>query len=74
MRTTIEIDDELLSTLKDLASRQGVTLGQMITMLTRRALPGDASLEVRNGVRVFAPRPVSAKSDLTLVNALRDGT
>ena len=72
MRTTVDIDDELLLTLKELARRQGVTLGQAISALTRRSLPEHGSSEVRNGVRLFAPKASGAISDLHVVNALRD--
>ena len=72
MRTTIEIDDELVSALKDLARRQGITLGQVISALARRSLPEHAALEVRNGVRLFPSKTSSAKSDLRVVNALRE--
>ena len=71
MRTTVEIDDELLAALKELAHRQNVTLGQVISDLTRRSLPAQES-EVRNGVRVFAAKPGSTRPDLQLVNNLRD--
>lgn len=72
MRTTIEIDAELLSALKELARQQGMTLGQVISTLTRRSLPEHGSLEVRNGVRLFASKTGGAISDLNVVNALRD--
>jgi hypothetical protein len=72
MRTTVEIDDDLLLTLKELANQEGFTLGQVISKLTRQSLPSDASPKVRNGVRLFTPNPSNTKPDLSVVNALRD--
>jgi hypothetical protein len=74
VRTTVEIDDELLGALKELARLQGVTLGQAISALTRRSLAEHGSLEVRNGVRLFASKASHEKSDLSIVNGLRDET
>ena len=72
MRTTVDLDDELLFALKDLARRQGVTLGQAISTLARESLPAKGALKVRNGVRLFPAKAGNAKSDLHVVNALRD--
>jgi hypothetical protein len=74
MRTTVNIDDELLAALKELARRQDVTLGQVISELVCQSLPATESLKVRNGVRLFRPKTPNAKSDLQIVNALRDAT
>jgi hypothetical protein len=72
MRTTLEIEDELLLTLKELAGRQGVTLGRLISELTRRSLTASGAPIVRNGVPVFTPKDSNTRPDLQLVNALRD--
>ncbi len=72
MRTTVEIEDELLVTLKDLAREQGVTLGQVISALSRQSLAEHSSVKVRNGVRLFAPKASNVRSDLRIVNSLRD--
>ena len=38
MRTTIDIDDDVLAAAKDLAKVEGKTMGQVISELARRAL------------------------------------
>ncbi len=38
MRTTLDIDDDILAAAKDLAKAEGKTMGQMISDLARRAL------------------------------------
>ena len=39
MRTTVDIDDDVLSAAKALAMRQGRSLGLVVSELVRRALP-----------------------------------
>lgn len=38
MRTTLDIDDDILAAAKDLARAEGRTMGQVISELVRRAL------------------------------------
>ena len=38
MRTTLDIDDSVLSAIKELAQRQGKTAGEVISTLARQAL------------------------------------
>jgi hypothetical protein len=50
MRTTLDIDDDVLHAVKELAAGRNVTAGQVISELVREALtrPADA-LPTRNG-------------------------
>jgi hypothetical protein len=72
MRTTLELDDDLLAKARHLAQLKGITLGQVITELARKSLPAEAPEKVRNGVRLVQPRPGASRPDLLLVNELRD--
>ena len=62
MRTTLDIDNDVLQTVKALAQLQHSSAGQVISQLARDGLakaaiaPGSASVP-RNGVPVFAARP-----------------
>ena len=38
MRTTLDIDDDLMRTAKELAQRQGVSAGKIVSRLMRSAL------------------------------------
>ena len=38
MRTTLDIDEDVLATVKDLAKAEGKTMGEVISDLARRAL------------------------------------
>ena len=72
MRTTLELDDDILQVAKELAQRQGKTAGQMVSELVRKALEPGAPPRKRNGVPLFTPRPGARKPGLALVNRLRD--
>ena len=52
MRTTLDIDDDVLAAAKELAAAGKTTAGQVISDLARKALTPSASqtLEYRNGV------------------------
>lgn len=43
MRTTLDIEDDVLAAARELARRQGTTAGQMVSRLLRAALSGAPS-------------------------------
>lgn len=76
MRTTLDIDDDLLHATKELARREGKTAGEMVSHLLRRALTrADEVLlpaaRTVAGFEPFAARP-GVVTTLDQVNALRD--
>lgn len=73
MRTTIDLDDDLLQAARELASLRGVTIGRAVSDLVRRALAPSSRTPLRNGVPVLPSRGVGArKPTMRLVNELRD--
>ena len=72
MRITLELDDDLVTTARQLARQQGVTLGRVISELARQSLARRSPLKVRNGVLLFEPKARASKPDLQVVNDLRD--
>jgi hypothetical protein len=72
MRTTLELDDDLLATARQLSRQQGLTLGQLISELARQSLAAKAPLKVRNGALLFVPKAGASRPDLRIVNKLRD--
>jgi len=73
MRTTLDIDDDVLQAAKELASAHRVTAGQMLSELARRALTPAPERKVRNGVPVLPRRPQGRpRPTMKLVNELRD--
>jgi hypothetical protein len=73
MRTTLEIDDDVLQAAKDLAANRGTTAGKVLSELARQALEPRRSPRLRNGVPLLPRRPAGTpKPTLDLVNRLRD--
>jgi len=73
MRTTLEIDDELLLTVKEIAQQQKTTAGRVVSSLLRKSLqPKSFKLEYRNGVPLLPRRPHGPVVTADLVNRLRD--
>ncbi|MBV8379579.1 MAG: hypothetical protein JO369_02285 [Paucibacter sp.] len=77
MRTTLDIDDDLLQAAKELARREGLTAGEMVSRLLRRSLTGDFAQTPQPQTRAVAGfKPFPAKpgvvTTLEQVNALRD--
>ena len=72
MRTTLTIDDDVLSAAKAMAQRQRTSVGQVITALARQSLwPDQAKSATRNGSLLLAPRAVPEPVTLELVNQSR---
>jgi len=73
MRTTLDIDEDVLRAAKELASLRGTTAGRILSELARRALkPSDEEPEIRNGVPVLAERSDERPVTLETINRLRD--
>lgn len=81
MRTTLEIDDDLLAAAKELARRDGGTTGQVVSRLLRRSLTGVEGTTPRGSPRkpkrrVAGFEPFPAKPGVITTNeqvdALRD--
>ena len=71
MRTTLELDDDLVESAKRIARPEGRTLGEVISDWARRSIAVEGTEEVRNGVRLFRPRK-GTTADIRIVNELRD--
>ena len=74
MRTTVDIDDDVLMAAKDIARQKGVSMGKVLSDLARQALTRETVTGTRNGIPLFPRRPDGAVVTLELVNQLRDET
>jgi len=75
MRTTLDIDDDVLQAAKELADHRKTTAGKILSELARQALEPTGRQAVRNGVPLLSrPRRGSPKAAMALVNLLRDQT
>ena len=73
MRTTLDIDADLLRAAKEIAEHRGMTAGQIVSELIRKALePASQPARLRNGVPLLSHRPGSPVMTMKLVNELRD--
>ena len=82
MRTTLQLDDDVLAAARVLARQRRTSLGAVISALVRQALvaPADngsgvgshAERNHRNGVPLLPWKAEGAPVDLELVNRLRD--
>lgn len=73
MRTTLDIDEDVLETAKELAAKRGTTSGRVLSDLACRALaPRDRAASKRNGVPMLPQRRDGGLVTPEIVNRLRD--
>lgn len=73
MRTTLVIDDDILSAAKEMAVIENKTVGEVISSLARRALlPVESSAKTRNGVPLLKVRKGAPRVTSELVQSLRE--
>lgn len=73
VRTTLDLEDDILQAAKELAELRGVTTGKAVSDLVRKALAPAKPSRLRNGVPVLPTRRSGAvKPTMKLVNELRD--
>lgn len=80
MRTTIDLEQDALLAVKELARQENVSLGKVVSRLVRLALTGQAvqagaasaqGVASATGFVPFAPRGVVVSNEL--IDRLRDG-
>ncbi len=58
MRTTIDLDEDVLRAAKDLAEERSQSLGRVLSELARKGLqPSAQPLDARNGVPLLSRKP-----------------
>jgi hypothetical protein len=73
MRTTLAIDDDVLSAAREIAASENVSVGEVISALARRALvPPDSRAKTRNGVPLLNVRKSGQRVTSELVHRLRE--
>jgi len=73
VRTTLDIDDDLLQAAREIAANRGTSIGRVLSDLIRKALEPARAPRIRNGVPVMPRRPRgSPRPTMDLVNRLRD--
>ena len=73
MRTTLDLDEDVLQAAKEIAANRGTTAGRVLSDLARKALTPAKRTHERNGVPLLQRRPKGSKRPtMDTVNRLRD--
>ena len=73
MRTTLDIDEDVLESAKEIAASRGTTAGRILSELARSALtPRDRAPRKRNGVPLLPAQRGARLVTSEIVNRLRD--
>lgn len=73
VRTTLDVDDDVLQAAKEIAANRGTTAGKVLSDLARKALTPTRIGHERNGVPLMPRRPKgSQRPTMETVNGLRD--
>jgi hypothetical protein len=74
MRTTIDLEDDVLSAAKELAIKRGTTVGRVLSDLARQSLTRLTPVSTRDGLPLFPVQSRAGVVTLEFVNRLRDET
>ncbi len=72
MRTTVDIEEDVLLAAKEIARQQGITLGRVLSDLARKSLTRRSPVSSKHGLPQFPIQPDAGVVTLELVNQLRD--
>jgi hypothetical protein len=72
MRTTIDLEEDVLLAAKELARQRGISIGKVLSELARQALVRGNASTTRNGLPLFPIQSNAGVVTLELVNQLRD--
>ncbi|MEP7351789.1 MAG: CopG family transcriptional regulator [Acidobacteriota bacterium] len=72
MRTTLDIDADILGAAKELAAARNTSAGKVISELVREALKPKKPVRMRNGIPILQRPPGSPPTTMEWVNRLRD--
>ena len=75
MRTTLDVEEDVLFAAKDLARREKKTAGQVVSELARKGLTGPAALTAREPKTVYGFRPFPKEGRIVgndLIDKLRE--
>jgi len=72
MRTTLDLDQDILLAVKELAATQGTSAGKVLSDLARSALQPKRRPKYRNGFRLLPKGKNATPVTMELINRLRD--
>jgi len=74
MRTTLDLEEDVLLAAKEIARQRGVTVGKVMSELVRQALLQKVAGATRDDLPIFPIQPDARIVTLELVNKLRNET
>jgi len=74
MRTTLDLEEDVLLAAKEIARQRGVTVGKVLSDLARQAMTRQVTGQTRHGLPLFPIQPDAGLVTPELVNQLRDET
>ena len=72
MRTTLDIEEDVLLAAKEIARQRGKTIGQVLSDLARDSLTRKSPVSKKHGLPLFPIQADAGIVTLELVNQLRD--
>jgi hypothetical protein len=72
MRTTVNIDDQVLEKVKEYGKKRGVTLGQAVSDLLYEGLEAQPKFKKRNGFTVLEIAPGSPPITTEMVKKIQE--
>lgn len=72
MRTTLDVDEDVLLAAKEMARERGVSMGRVLSDLARKSLTDTPQFATRNGIPQFPVRPGAGVVTPELVKRLLD--
>ena len=72
MRTTIDIDDDILLAAKEIARTRRISVGKVVSELARKGFNKPVRFATRNGFPVLPKKKGGRPVTLELVNRLRE--
>ena len=74
MRTTLDIEEDVLLAAKEIARQKKMTVGRVLSDLARKSLIRKSPVSKKHGLPLFPVQPDAGIVTLELVNQLRDET
>jgi hypothetical protein len=72
VRTTLDLDLDVLQAAKEIGATRGLSAGQVVSELLRKALASPRSAKMRNGVPLLSRKAGAPPLTMAAVNTLRD--
>lgn len=72
MRTTVDLEEDILLAAREIARQRRTTLGRVLSDLARQALAPRLPAATKHGLPVFPVQPEAGVVTPELVNRLRD--